>query len=99
MEAKSSADRQKINARARTARGLLALADGRYEEAGRHFAEIGEEGGLKDWEGVVSPLGDCEIGLTSGQLRSRCRVDCCSLHLVNGGQITYQENPARANQL
>jgi COP9 signalosome complex subunit 1 len=53
-QAKGSAVRQKVGVQIRVARGLLALSNRRFEEAGRNFAEIGEEGGLNDWEGVVS---------------------------------------------
>lgn len=55
-EAKGSAVRQKIFTLSRVSRGLLALSNRKFEEAGRQFAEIGEEGGLNDWEGVVSPV-------------------------------------------
>lgn len=47
------------------ARGLVALAQREFEKAGREFGEVGEEGGLGDWEGQVGwiGLGDIQISV------------------------------------
>ncbi|KAK1923869.1 putative cop9 signalosome complex subunit 1 [Papiliotrema laurentii] len=60
-QAKGSAVRQKVGVQIRVARGLLALSNRRFEEAGRNFAEIGEEGGLNDWEGVAISTSDVAL--------------------------------------
>ena len=53
-QSKSGAGRRSVEVKVRVARGLVALASADYEKAGRQLAEVGEVGGLGDWEGVVS---------------------------------------------
>lgn len=53
-EAHSASVRRSVGVKIRVAKGLLHLSSGAYAEAGREFGEIGEEGGLAAWEGVVS---------------------------------------------
>jgi COP9 signalosome complex subunit 1 len=46
--------RKSVGAKIRVGKGLVALASGDFERAGVELGEVGEEGGLGDWEGQVS---------------------------------------------
>jgi hypothetical protein len=47
--------RRIVGVKLRVAKGLVALAGKDFEKAGRELGEVGEEGGLGDWEGQVNP--------------------------------------------
>ena len=63
----------------------MALAQGDFERAGREFGEIGEEGGLGEWEGQVNviELGDWARS-QQGHLDLGSGSDHCTLHLGDG---------------
>lgn len=51
--ARSAEVRRAVGIKLRVARGLLAISTNNIDRAARELAEIGEEGGLGEWEGVV----------------------------------------------
>lgn len=53
-EARSASVRRTVGIKIRVAKGLEALGKRDWERAGRELGEIGEEGGLAEWEGQVS---------------------------------------------
>ena len=54
QNARGVAVRQAVKIKIRVWKGLMALTSGKFDEAGRELGEVGEEGGLGEWEGVVS---------------------------------------------
>lgn len=48
--------RRIVTIKIQVAQGVIALARGSYAEAGRLMGRVLEDGGLGDWEGVVSSL-------------------------------------------
>ncbi|GMK54863.1 hypothetical protein CspeluHIS016_0114490 [Cutaneotrichosporon spelunceum] len=56
--ARSAEVRRAVGVKLRVARGLLAIDSGEWSYAARELGEIGEEGGLVDWEGVVISTAD-----------------------------------------
>lgn len=53
-EARALDVRKHVGVRMRVARGLVSLGNRDYREAGREMGEVGEEGGLGEWDGLVS---------------------------------------------
>ncbi|RSH93652.1 hypothetical protein EHS25_006298 [Saitozyma podzolica] len=60
-EARAASARKVVGVRLRVARGLVALAQREFEKAGREFGEVGEEGGLGDWEGQAISTSDIAL--------------------------------------
>lgn len=46
--------KKSVGIKLHVARGLIDLASRKYDAAGRHFAEVLEDGGLQEWDGHVS---------------------------------------------
>lgn len=53
-EVHDSALRMSVGVKISVARGIIALVERRYEEAGRLMGRVTEDGGLGEWEGTVS---------------------------------------------
>ncbi|ORX38038.1 cop9 signalosome complex subunit 1 [Kockovaella imperatae] len=57
-EARGMSTRRKIGVKIRVAKGLVALGNKDYDRTGREFSQVGEDGGLGDWEGQVISTSD-----------------------------------------
>ena len=53
-EVKDSALRTSVGVKINVARGIIALQEKRFDEAGRLMGRVTEDGGLGEWEGTVS---------------------------------------------
>ncbi|KLT39155.1 PCI-domain-containing protein [Cutaneotrichosporon oleaginosum] len=56
--ARAAEARRTVGIKLRVARGILAINMREYSHAARELGEVGEEGGLGDWEGVVISTAD-----------------------------------------
>jgi COP9 signalosome complex subunit 1 len=56
--ARSAEVRRAVGVKLRVARGLLAINAHEYSRAARELGEVGEEGGLGEWDGVVISTAD-----------------------------------------
>lgn len=52
-ELQDSALRTSVGVKINVARGIIALQERRYEEAGRLMGRVTEDGGMGEWEGTV----------------------------------------------
>jgi COP9 signalosome complex subunit 1 len=52
-EVQDSALRTRVGVKINVARGIIALQERRYEEAGRLMGRVTEDGGMGEWEGTV----------------------------------------------
>lgn len=101
-DARSLAVRKSVGVKVRVGRGLVALAHRDYERAGRELGEIGEEGGLEDFEGVVSiaslPLAPrsavfSKTCFPSPSLKASCDSISCPLTLPLASRKTHWSMP------
>ncbi|KAK4689314.1 COP9 signalosome complex subunit 1, partial [Tremellales sp. Uapishka_1] len=60
-QARSADVRRAVGIKIRVARGLLALQNREFEKAARELGEIGEEGGLGEWEGCAISTADIAV--------------------------------------
>lgn len=76
--ARSQKVRRDVGVKLRVARGLLSLqreGSAGYANAAREFGQVGEEGGLQDWEGEVISSADLALLTTVCALASGERAD------------------------
>jgi hypothetical protein len=61
---------------------LVALAQREFEKAGREFGEVGEEGGLGDWEGQVGRIWRGDVRTSVKRLPYSSTLSAIELRLM-----------------
>jgi len=102
-EARNQAVRRAVGVKLRVARAILALSHQEYQRAARELGEVGEEGGLGEWEGEAISTPDaafltaiCTLATGTREHIRRVLLDRASFHAALGDHQGWVMDLVRA---
>jgi COP9 signalosome complex subunit 1 len=102
-EARNQAVRRAVGVKLRVARAVLALSHNDYQRAARELGEVGEDGGLEEWDGEAISTPDvaflcamCTLATGSREHIRRVIVDRASFHAALGDHQGWVMDLVRA---